>query len=357
MIGLTNRIYYDYAILTSGQTFVYYNLLINNTSVYEGKAYALPNTSVAIIDVTDILRDNINLTHLLNSTNLFNTISPTKITTATKLYKLAVKEDLEDVYVDTTATDYVHYSYDNDMLTTSYSTAQFLQRKTSYNVIDGATVHNDYLTYGTATSSNPTESIYYYRNGANITITSLTPSEYGIGHYHTTKNLMDITGTTSMRFNNISGTTGGIVYNIIPNCNRAGQLYWINRRGGMETIPVTRKIKRSETSNKTKYRVTSGIYSTINYQSKDHFFENKIYNNEITTSYALYTDWITESDAEWLEELYVSPNVWFYDVKTKKNHAVLVSDNQYDMKTRVNNDMKNIYYQINIEMSKLNIIR
>lgn len=356
MIGLTNRIYHEHTIVTSGQTFVYYCLVVNNIPIYEGKAYKIPNTNVAIIDVTDLLRDSIQLTQI-NSTNLFNTISPTKVSTSTKLYKIGVKESLGGVYTDTTSTDYVHYSYDNDMLTTNYSTAQFLQRKTSYNVIDGASVHNDYLTYGTATSSTPTESIYYYRNGANITITGLSASGYGIGHYHTTKDLQDTTGTTTMRFNNVSGSTGGVTYTIVPNCNRAGQLYWSNRKGGTETIPVTRKVKRSETSNKTKMRSNSSVYSSTSYQPMDHFFENRIYSNEITTSYQLYTDWITESDAEWLEELYASPNVWFHDAKTKKNHAVLVSDDQYDMKTRVNNDMKNIYYQINIEMSKLNIIR
>ena len=77
MQGLNkNFLKHTYTMLQPNNDKVYYGVMINNNRVYEGISYVIPNTSTAIIDVTDIIIPNINLNSLVESSSFPNNETP-----------------------------------------------------------------------------------------------------------------------------------------------------------------------------------------------------------------------------------------------------------------------------------------
>lgn len=338
MIGLTpNKIKHTYTV-PPGNDRVYYKLIVNDVVIYTGVGYVTPNTNKVDIDVTDIFMSIITLDTMLNNENLFgNTPSPYLVGSSTIKYQINTSDIKEGVYIDKFLGDFVHWEYKNDYFTRDYTKSDFLQRKSRYNIIRGASVHLDFLSNGTRTTYPNVTFGVKQDNTFNIMIKTVTEPS----HYHWNKTDY----SNSVKSYQLICPERTVNINIIDSCKYSGQLYWINRIGGIETLPILKSSKKRELSNRTTFRNNNvGV------------FDKRIYKNEINTQYTLITPLLNKTDINWIEELYTSSYVFYYDKSTGKTYSVLLTDNEFEFKVS-NRENNKIYYEINVESSHLNIVR
>ena len=121
--------------------------------------------------------------------------------------------------------------------------------------------------------------------------------------------------------------------NIVEYCNspQVFRLHWLNRKGGFDSFNFemynTQSIGIERKTFKKPYgTVTSGTWS---YSASD-----RLTTTMLTTSkrnYRIVSNWISEDEAVWLEELLTSPVVfWEVDYQTLK--AINILDNAYEVK-------------------------
>lgn len=347
MQGLNkNFLKHTYTMLQPNNDKVYYGVMINNNKVYEGVSYVIPNTTTAIIDVTDIIKSNINLNSLVESSSFPNNETPYQITSSTIKYRIITRESLDDLWIDRFMGDYIHYDYGSEYYDYDYSYNRFLQRKDNYDIIDGANIHIDYIATGSTVASPTTSfSLYDDLNTQRLYFPINIPS-----HYHLNAPISGYRTTAKYIEARKESDTSGVRYNIVNSCNYDGQLYWTNNIGGMETLPIKTSTIKNQINKKT-YSNINKLYSDIYYTKKNHNWESRVYEVNSKISYTLVTPLLFENDMYWLEELFLSPYVYYYDRKLKKFYSVIITNNEFEFK-KLNQDNKKIYYEINIELSK-----
>lgn len=346
MQGLNNNfLKHTYTILQSNNDKVYYGVMINDNIIYEGIAYVIPNTTTAIIDVTDIIKSNINLNSMVESSSFPNNGTPYQITSSTIKYRIVTKENYNNIWIDSFFGDYIHYDYGSEYYDYDYSYNRFLQRKDNYDIIDEANLHMDYLATGdTITSPTTSFSLYDDSNTQQVYFTINTPS-----HYHLNRPISGFSSTKYLEARK-ENDTSGVRFNILNGCNYDGQLYWLNNLGGMETIPIKKSKIKNQIDKKT-YSNVNKLYSDISYTKKNHNWETRVYEVNKKISYTLVTPLLLENDMYWLDELFISPYVYYYDNKLKKFYSVILTNTEFEFK-KLNQESKKIYYEIQIELSK-----
>ena len=140
-------------------------------------------------------------------------------------------------------------------------------------------------------------------------------------------------------------------YNITEVCSKHTpvRLHFLNRLGGYDSFTfdllntVTSNIERKE------YRQNLGgfVGSTYTYDIKDR--SATIFDTQIKTIQTLNSNWITDLEASWLEQLLTSPDVYM-EVGTQLQ-AVNITDSSYTQKKTVNDQLFNL--TITIEKSFL----
>src|SRR5574344_1742800 len=238
MKGLNNNFLKHTYTVQPNNDKVYYGVIINNDIIYEGPTYVIPNTTTAIIDVTDIIKSNINLKSMVESSSFPNNGTPYKITSSTIKYRIVTKESYNGLWIDSFIGDYIHYDY-------GYK--RFLQRKDNYDIIDGTNIHIDYLATGNTVIS-PTTSFNLYddSNTQLVYVPINTPS-----HYHLNAPISGYITTSKYLEARKESDISGVRYNILNSCNYDGQLYWINNIGGMETLPIKKSTIKNMIDKKT----------------------------------------------------------------------------------------------------------
>jgi len=133
------------------------------------------------------------------------------------------------------------------------------------------------------------------------------------------------------------------------------RVYYRNRRGGVSSFPFEQMSVNTIDSKTNEVRLNRNkiIDSQFKYLPYDH--ENRIVSTQERYSISLMTNWITQKESEYLEELYSSPQVWvvneskgytsnpyFYVPVTKRSAPYLLQKHS-------NNKLFN--YKIEVELS------
>ena len=148
------------------------------------------------------------------------------------------------------------------------------------------------------------------------------------------------------------GSASKIVrYNITEVCSKHTpvRLHFLNQYGGYDSF--TFDLLNTFTSNieRKEYRQNLGgfVGSTYTYDIKDR--SATIFDTQIKTIQVLNSNWITDTEAGWLEQLMTSPDVYI-EVGTQLQ-AVNITDTSYTQKKTVNDQLFNL--TITIEKSFL----
>jgi hypothetical protein len=124
---------------------------------------------------------------------------------------------------------------------------------------------------------------------------------------------------------------------------------FLNRLGGFDYFSFTLDSKRTINITRTEYEKILNWDYTIGDRGKTLLAQKA----EIKMT--MVSNWITESDAAWLEELLTSPDVFVLSTTNTTKLPIIVTDNTYEVKTALRNQLFNLTlnykfaYDINLQ--------
>lgn len=118
------------------------------------------------------------------------------------------------------------------------------------------------------------------------------------------------------------------------------RLHFLNKLGGFDSFTFTAVSKNSLTIDRQKYKRVWGELSASNYVYSKSSFHEQTFSTILKDKLVLNSDWITEAQSTWLEELVTSPIVYW------DNNSTLIPINiinsSYDIKKTENEKMFNL---------------
>lgn len=183
--------------------------------------------------------------------------------------------------------------------------------------------------------------------------------DFGVGP----QNIIDQTGNATY-FNNVAYytvriTTSGnvntvsetITFEIVPNCSIYDnyRIVFMNRVGGYEYFDFKMNNRKRINVERTEY----GKILDWNYSMGDR--GRDILAQKATETYEINTDWVTENEIVWLEQLFTSPDV--YVIRNNELHPIIITDTSYETKNvfrdQIFNLTLNFKYAYNINLQNL----
>ncbi len=138
------------------------------------------------------------------------------------------------------------------------------------------------------------------------------------------------------------------------------RLTWLNKFGVWDYYNFTKKSVRTFNTTRKSYTQISGTWNTSKFRPDGHLGGKKYFANNTTESITLNTDYITEEEAIWLEELFNSNDVYVLEQKSTDNQfegylrkyikPTTITDTTHTRKTKSNDRL--IQYTFNIELDK-----
>ena len=122
------------------------------------------------------------------------------------------------------------------------------------------------------------------------------------------------------------------------------RVLWLNRQGGWDYFTFTRDVKKSVNITRSEYQQVLDWDYSIGDRGE------KVFATKAEETYVIQSNWITDNEAKWLEELMTSPEVYiigndsqeFYSQpSTAYKLPIVVTQNNYEVKTVMRNQMFN----------------
>jgi hypothetical protein len=173
--------------------------------------------------------------------------------------------------------------------------------------------------------------------------------------------------TVKCRDSNSATISQTYIFNIIDNDCKGFEkirLTWLNRLGAWDYYSFTKRSVRSVETNRTSYKQLSGTWNERKY--KIHGFKGgqKTFKTMSKERIILNSDYVTESESTWLEELFTSPEVYILNKFStdgsegyinKYVQPVNIMSSSYIKQTKANDRL--LQYTIQIERSKNRVIQ
>ena len=142
-----------------------------------------------------------------------------------------------------------------------------------------------------------------------------------------------------------------VVYTINTDCTKydSKRIYFFNKLGAYDAFTFDLVSRENNSIERKQYRRNLGGFSGSPYVYTDLQRSNIIYDTQIRETMVLNSNWITEAESVWLEELLTSPIS--YMETSDGIEVVNVTDSNYEVKKTVNDKLFNL--QITIEKSYL----
>lgn len=316
----------------SSDSLVHYTITdVNDNLLYEGSAYRKPGQEKAFIYINRIVSSNINIkdiagpslswvngyatfTAVVKEVALNNTVYRTT-------YRFVYNWDYESSAY--TSTENINYPVtaevsSNDMIPISYWVGDTVpQISAKYHFPDGteSTVNLDQT--GVITNDintiNIQASTYKAALISSDSVDIIVDSNI-INTYHTTS------------------------------CNRY-TLYYYNKRGGVDVMPLNGGLTKSEDFNRTVFNVEYENSSKSN-------IAKKVINNNITTKYTATTRFMTdEQAARFAKHFLSSPAVMMHDNVDDETYSVILDEKSAEYKTFRNNGNHFVQYTFNFSLT------
>ena len=138
------------------------------------------------------------------------------------------------------------------------------------------------------------------------------------------------------------------------------RLTWLNKFGGWDYYNFQKKSINTFTAERTTYTQIKGEWNKSKYEHHGYRGGKKSFVNNITQNITLNTDYITEDEAIWLEELFISTDVYIIKPQqtdynnegyiNKYVEPITLSTEEHIRKTKVNDKL--IQYTFDIIKTK-----
>jgi hypothetical protein len=178
-----------------------------------------------------------------------------------------------------------------------------------------------------------------------LTIEDENSREVVIVDYDTTgANVFQVGNTLPLGNYNIYYNGYKYPIEVVSECEYPYILYYQNGRGGWSTMPM--RGNRQMEVDKINYYTYKRKGSITDFNNP----QMVKYQTDITQTWRLYTDWMTDEDSSVMNHLLTSQNVFLYDdLITHKLHPVIITNKEAEYKTFENQKRKKYYYTIDVE--------
>lgn len=136
-------------------------------------------------------------------------------------------------------------------------------------------------------------------------------------------------------------------YTIIDQCTKYTpiRLHFLNKLGGYDSFTFDLLSRTNNSIERKNYRKNLGQLSGGSVVYSDNQRSNIIFDTQVKETMLLNSNWITEAESIWLEELVTSPSI--YMEIGGQIQAVNITDSGYEVKKTVNDKLFNL--QLTIE--------
>lgn len=148
--------------------------------------------------------------------------------------------------------------------------------------------------------------------------------------------ITDSVASYTVQWRQLTGGAVSIVqtYTINNECtkNNLYRFHFLNKKGGFDSFTFYRADTKRVSIQRSSYKKNAASLTaadTYGYTTKAR--TNIAYNTTLKDSISVLSDWITEEDSTWLEELITSPEVYLED-ETYGLVSVNISNSTYDFK-------------------------
>lgn len=283
-----------------------YEITNNGRTIYTGKAYKKPNSNYCYFKINKIIENYLEKSYNPDGGDIQNTGGVIKV-------ELSIDNALYNSYWFVWNWDYVTEEIPSNQLVV-------LNRSINGKYASGgkmlATILNTYDTTKTINIGGVNRSV-----GAN-SITTFTLND-----------------TSGDKIN-----IGDISYDVVKNCIEY-QLIYLNKIGGYDVVNLNGRTQIEDEFEGLEHVKT--ILNTSNYHEKNKWL------NEVKRVFNGNIFWLNNEQAERLQHLYSSIQVWLYDIKNDRMIPVVIEDKSIDYQ----NNKKLISFNVRVSESKTKVIR
>lgn len=298
-----------------------YFRLVNISSgfiMYEGMIYGFITSQVG---VTDVLRDYMTTV----SDPFVNTFTSTQYL----LVDMQTSSDGSNWQSTYTFRLYYNYSYDEEQKV--YLEAQPIDYFDS----------RQYLLFTFQSYDNVQENVEITK-----TFGTSTPQTQAISAYNEQKTYVS-RATSNYSIKIKTSKEERIFKDRCTNTNYA--VYYINRYGGWSWMLFQGKNLKTDKTQQSTYKMD--FDNNVGTE-----FNTKVYQNDVTETWQLTSDYLSDKQSELLKHLYSSPLVYLHDLEANKVMSVLVDTKSFDYKTYRNQGRKMFTHTIKVNGSQTKII-
>ena len=315
----------------SGDSLVHYTITdVNDNLIYEGSAYRKPGQEKAFIYVNRIVSSNINIKDIsdpsLNWVNGYATFTaivkeatpeatPTAATPSQRIVVTPPNPSYSKTY---------NFVYNWDYESGAYTSTVNINFPVSAEVSPNDTIP---ISYWVGDTVPHISAKYHFPDGTEST-TNLDYTGVITNDINTINIQASINRTALISSDSVDIMIGDEIINTYrtTSCNRY-TLYYYNKRGGVDVIPLNGGLTKSEDFDRTVFNIEYENSSNSN-------IAKKVINNNITTKYTATTRFMTdEQAARFAKHFLSSPAVMLHDNVDDETYSVILDENSAEYKT------------------------
>lgn len=251
-------------------------------------------------------------------------------------------------YVDYIQQDYLIYDTASKFLTNSPNTTSAAAKKVK-------TTENEWLYFITSGTNQAAKAVVSYYNGSNFGFTVINPYStvtigdqmflrFGVGYNQLSADFTGTVQTYNVYIADSSNVRKSEIryYEVHNYCTIHDnyRLHFLNKLGGFDSFTFTAVSKDSLTIDRQKYKKVWGSMSGSNYTFTKGELQESTFSTIIKDKLLINSDWITEAQSYWLEELVTSPIVYWETNSTLI--PINITNTSYDKKKVENEKMFNL---------------
>ena len=298
----------------SSDSLVHYTITdANDNLLYEGSAYRKPGQEKAFIYINRIVSSNINIKDItgpsLSWVNGYAT------------FTAVVKEvALNNTVYRTTYRFVYNWDYESGAYTATVNINFPVTTEVSPN-------DSIPISYWVGDTAPHISAKYHFPDGTNSTV-NLDNTGVITNDINTINIQSSINRTALVSSDSVDIMVGDEIINTYhtTSCNRY-TLYYYNKRGGVDVMPLNGGLTKSEDFDRTVFNVEyeNSLNSNI---------AKKVINNNITTKYTATTKFMTdEQAARFAKHFLSSPSVMLHDNVDDETYSVILDENSAEYKT------------------------
>ena len=298
----------------SSDSLVHYTITdANDNLLYEGSAYRKPVQEKAFIYINRIVSSNINIKDIagpsLSWVNGYAT------------FTAVVKEVALNNTVYRTTYNFV---YNWDYESGAYTSSENINYPVTAEVSPNDMIP---ISYWVGDTVPQISAKYHFPDGTESTV-NLDQTGVITNDINTINIQSSINRTALVSSDSVDIMVGDVIINTYHtnSCNRY-TLYYYNKRGGVDVMPLNGGLTKSDDFDRTVFNVEYENSSKSN-------IAKKVINNNITTKYTATTRFMTdEQAARFAKHFLSSPAVMMHDNVDNETYSVILDENSADYKT------------------------